>query len=66
MAGVRENEGALVEGSRRRELIRPRLGDVHGDLVTEDLRHLAEPTINFASQILSGQHAKVLKRGRPQ
>jgi triphosphatase len=42
------------------------LGDVRGDLVTEDSRHLAEPTINFASQILSGQHAKVLKRGRPQ
>src|SRR5262245_53801171 len=35
-----------------------------GDLVTEDLRQLAEPTINFASRILSGQHAKVLKRGR--
>jgi hypothetical protein len=31
MAGVRENEGALVEGSRRRESIRPRLGDVAGD-----------------------------------
>ena len=29
MAGVRENEGALVE--RRRESIRPRLGDVAGD-----------------------------------
>ena len=35
-----------------------------GELVTEDLRRLAEPTINFASRILSGQHAKVLKRGR--
>ena len=35
-----------------------------GDLVTEDLRQLAEPTINFASRILSGQHVKVLKRGR--
>jgi triphosphatase len=35
-----------------------------GDLVTEDLRQLAEPTINFASRILAGQHAKVLKRGR--
>src|SRR6516162_3475209 len=29
MAGVRENEGALVE--RRRESIRPRLGNVAGD-----------------------------------
>ena len=29
MAGVRENEGALVE--RRRKSIRPRLGDVAGD-----------------------------------
>ena len=34
------------------------------DIATEGLAQLAEPTINFAARMLSGQHAKVLKRGR--
>ena len=35
-----------------------------GDVAPEDLGRLAEPAINFARSILSGQYAKVLKRGR--
>ncbi len=35
-----------------------------GDVAAEGLAQLAEPTINFAGRMLSGQHAKVLKRGR--
>ena len=35
-----------------------------GDVAAEGLTQLAEPTINFAARMLSGQHAKVLKRGR--
>ena len=35
-----------------------------GDVAAEGLAQLADPTINFAARMLSGQHAKVLKRGR--
>jgi inorganic triphosphatase YgiF len=34
------------------------------DVAPEDLGRLTEPAINFARRILSGQYAKVLKRGR--
>jgi triphosphatase len=34
------------------------------DVAAEGLAQLAEPTLNFAARMLSGQHAKVLKRGR--
>ncbi|WP_271618053.1 CYTH and CHAD domain-containing protein [Bradyrhizobium sp. CCBAU 51745] len=34
------------------------------DVAPEGLAQLAEPAINFARNILSAQHAKVLKRGR--
>jgi CHAD domain-containing protein len=34
------------------------------EIAPEDLGRLAEPAINFAGQALSGQYAKVLKRGR--
>ncbi|KRQ11277.1 hypothetical protein AOQ71_18370 [Bradyrhizobium manausense] len=34
------------------------------DVAPEGLARLAEPAINFARNILSAQHAKVLKRGR--
>ncbi|MCK1733778.1 CHAD domain-containing protein [Bradyrhizobium sp. 138] len=34
------------------------------DVAAEDLGQLAEPAVNFAQQILSKQHAKVLRRGR--
>ncbi|MGR1959360.1 CHAD domain-containing protein, partial [Salmonella enterica] len=34
------------------------------EVAPEGLAQLAEPAINFARNILSAQHAKVLKRGR--
>lgn len=34
------------------------------DVAPEDLGKLAEPAIGFAGEVMSGQHAKVLKRGR--
>jgi inorganic triphosphatase YgiF len=34
------------------------------DVAPEDLGRLAEPAINFARQILTDQHTRVLKRGR--
>ncbi|SEN17506.1 CYTH and CHAD domain-containing protein [Bradyrhizobium sp. OK095] len=33
-------------------------------IAAEDLGQLAEPAVNFAQRILSGQYAKLLKRGR--
>jgi inorganic triphosphatase YgiF len=35
------------------------------DVAPDHLAQLAEPATNFAQRILSAQHAKVLKRGRP-